>query len=124
MREYCSIANAGSMAVSRSTCALALLAIVLAAGAADARKPRHSSDDDDYYHKHGHGGGARGYLVQGNSIYEQNRPKDPTPLAPTSAGPYAIAHRGSSGAAFPPRCRFPLIPAGCSVCRRPAVSQY
>ena len=88
------------MAVSRSTCALAVLAIVLAAGAADARKPRHSSDDDDYYHhKHGHGGGARGYLVQGNSVYEQNRPKDPTPLAPTSAGPYALAHRGSSGVA-------------------------
>jgi hypothetical protein len=102
----CTVVYAGSMAVPRSTYALALLAIVLAAGAADARKPRHSSNDDEYYHHkhgHGHGGGARGYLVQGNSIYEENRPKDPTPLAPTYAGPYAIAHRGSSGAAPPSR---------------------
>ena len=77
------------MAVSRSACALAVLAIVLAA--ASGAEARH--------HHGGKGGNApRGYLVQGNSIYEQNRPKDPTPLAPTSAGPYAIAHRGSSGA--------------------------
>lgn len=81
------------MAISRTICALAVLAVVLvAAGSAEAR-----------HHHGGHGGGgdyprARGYLVQGNSVYEENRPKDPTPLAPTSAGPYAIAHRGSSGA--------------------------
>jgi hypothetical protein len=81
------------MAISRSTCALAVLAIVLAAAGAEAR-----------HHHGGHGGDyekprARGYLVQGNSVYQQNRPKDPTPLAPTSAGPYALAHRGSSGVA-------------------------
>jgi len=37
------------------------------------------------------------FLVQGQSAFETARPKDPTPLAPTTAGPYAIAHRGSSG---------------------------
>ncbi len=37
------------------------------------------------------------YLVQGQSKFEDNRPKDPTPLAPTNRGPYALAHRGSCG---------------------------
>ena len=40
---------------------------------------------------------VRGYLVQGESNYNDNQPRDPTPLAPSRLGPYAIAHRGSSG---------------------------
>jgi len=36
-------------------------------------------------------------LVQGQSAFETSRPRAPTQLAPTSAGPYAIAHRGSCG---------------------------
>ena len=74
------------MAAFKATCALALLAIVLATAGAEARR--------------GHGGSSpRDYLVQGMSRYGDNRPRDPTPLAPTSAGPYVLAHRGSSGAA-------------------------
>ena len=85
------------MAVSKSACALALLAVVLAAGAADAN---HGNDDYSYGRGHGKNYKApRDYLVQGQSRYQENLPKDPTPLAPTTKGPYALAHRGSSGAA-------------------------
>jgi hypothetical protein len=96
------------MAISRSTCALAVLAIVLAAAAgAEARHHHGGKGHSEDYSPRG-----RGYLVQGNSAYEENRPKDPTPLAPSSAGPYAIAHRGSSGE-LPPLW---LHPVGLCCC--------
>lgn len=95
------------MAISRSACAALLLVVLLASGAS-ARKGPHYEDNNHGGRDNGHNSHddeydnytPRGYLVQGNSAFEENRPRDPTPLAPSSAGPYAIAHRGSSGAPF------------------------
>ena len=76
--------------------------------------------------------------VQGVSAYSKALPKDLTPLAPTTAGPYALAHRGASGAPTAPASCVsspPLSSRGrcissmtccvpCRVARQGAASQY
>jgi glycerophosphoryl diester phosphodiesterase len=85
------------MAVSRTACAAVLLVVLLAGGAAARKHPQHDDDSRGGKHNDYYGPRARGYAVQGESQYNDNRPKDPTPLNPTGRGTYAIAHRGSSG---------------------------